>query len=41
VDKIARSAGSQAQILSKDDKYAQIKMPSGEIRLINVNAEQL
>ncbi|HOC52726.1 MAG TPA: 50S ribosomal protein L2 [Caldisericia bacterium] len=33
---IARSAGSQAQILSKDDKYAQIKMPSGEIRLINV-----
>jgi len=34
---IARSAGSQAQILSKDEKYAQIKMPSGEIRLINVN----
>lgn len=34
---IARSAGSQAQILSKDEKYAQVKMPSGEIRLINVN----
>jgi len=34
---IARSAGTQAQILSKDDRYAQIKMPSGEIRLINVN----
>jgi large subunit ribosomal protein L2 len=34
---IARSAGSQAQILSKDEKYAQIKMPSGEIRLININ----
>lgn len=34
---IARTAGSQAQILSKDEKYAQVKMPSGEIRLINVN----
>ncbi|MGB9749854.1 MAG: 50S ribosomal protein L2 [Caldisericia bacterium] len=34
---IARSAGTQAQILSKDEKYAQIKMPSGEIRLININ----
>lgn len=34
---IARSAGSQAQILSKDEKYAQIKMPSGEIRIININ----
>ncbi len=36
---IARSAGSQAQILSKDEKYAQIKMPSGEIRLINVKCK--
>lgn len=34
---IARSAGSYAQILSKDEKYAQIKLPSGEIRLINLN----
>jgi large subunit ribosomal protein L2 len=34
---IARSAGSYAQILSKDENYAQIKLPSGEIRLINLN----
>lgn len=34
---IARSAGSYAQILSKDEKYAQVKLPSGEIRLINLN----
>lgn len=34
---IARSAGSYAQILSKDEKYAQIKLPSGEIRLVNLN----
>jgi len=34
---IARSAGTYAQILSKDENYAQIKLPSGEIRLINLN----
>jgi len=34
---IARSAGAYAQILSKDEKYAQVKLPSGEIRLINLN----
>ncbi len=32
---IIRSAGSGALVMSLDDKYAQIKMPSGEIRLIN------
>lgn len=36
---IARSAGTQAQILSKDENYAQVKLPSGEIRLINVNCK--
>ncbi len=34
---IARSAGTQCQLLAVDGKYAQIKMPSGEIRMINAN----
>jgi len=32
--KLARSAGSYAQLLSRDGKYAVVKMPSGETRLI-------
>ena len=31
---IARSAGSMAQLLAKEGKFAHIKMPSGEVRLI-------
>jgi len=31
---MARSAGSQAQLMGKDGDYAQIKLPSGEIRLV-------
>lgn len=31
---IARSAGSSAQLVAKEGKYAQIKLPSGEVRLI-------
>ena len=34
---LARSAGSQAQIMAKDGGYVHIKMPSGEIRLIPEN----
>lgn len=30
---VARSAGSVAQLLSKEKKYAYVRMPSGEIRL--------
>src|SRR5678816_4890998 len=30
--KIARSAGSSAQLTNKEDKYAILKMPSGELR---------
>lgn len=33
---IARSAGQSATIRAKDGKYAQLKLPSGEIRMINV-----
>jgi len=31
---IARSAGSYAQLVSRDGKYAYIKLPSGEVRMI-------
>ena len=31
---MVRSAGSSAVLMSKEGKYAQLKMPSGEIRLI-------
>jgi large subunit ribosomal protein L2 len=31
---IARSAGTFAQLVAVDEKYAQVKLPSGEIRLI-------
>lgn len=33
--KIVRSAGGAAQLMAKEGKHAQIKLPSGEIRLIN------
>jgi large subunit ribosomal protein L2 len=31
---MARSAGSQAQLMGKEGKYAQLKLPSGEMRLV-------
>lgn len=34
---VARSAGNFAQIMAKEDKYAHLKMPSGEIRLFNLD----
>lgn len=34
---LARSAGTSAQLLAKEGAYAQIRLPSGEIRLINVD----
>jgi large subunit ribosomal protein L2 len=33
---LARSAGAIAQILAKEGKYAHVKLPSGEVRLINL-----
>ena len=32
--KIAKAAGNSAQLMAKEGKYAHIKMPSGEMRLI-------
>ena len=34
---IARSAGTFAQLMARDGKYASVKLPSGETRLILVN----
>lgn len=34
---LVRSAGTFAQLQAKEGKYAQLKLPSKEIRLINVN----
>jgi large subunit ribosomal protein L2 len=36
---IARSAGSYAQLLSRDGKYAILKMPSGESRMILITCK--
>ncbi len=33
---IARSAGNRAQLMAKEDGIAQVRMPSGEVRLVNV-----
>ncbi|MEI9945483.1 MAG: 50S ribosomal protein L2 [Chitinophagaceae bacterium] len=35
--KLARSAGSSAQLTNKEDKYAILKMPSGELRKVLIN----
>lgn len=36
---IARSAGTRAQLVAKEGKNAHIRMPSGEIRLVNVDCQ--
>lgn len=36
--KLVRSAGGVAQILSKENEYAHIKLPSGEVRMIRITA---
>jgi len=33
---IARAAGTSAQLLAKEGRYAQVRLPSGEVRLVNV-----
>ncbi len=34
---MVRSAGASAQLMAKEDGYAQIRMPSGEVRIVNVD----
>ncbi len=35
---LVRSAGNSAQLVAKDDKYCQVRLPSGEVRLIRSEA---
>lgn len=37
--KLVRSAGNSAQLMAKEDKYAHVRMPSGEMRLISVDCK--
>ncbi len=37
--KLARSAGGYAQLMAKEGDYCQVKMPSGEIRLIHARCQ--
>jgi large subunit ribosomal protein L2 len=34
---LARSAGTSAQLMAKDGEWAQIRLPSGEIRMVHLN----
>ena len=34
---MVRSAGTSAQLMAKSEKYAQVRMPSGEVRLVHLN----
>lgn len=34
---MVRSAGTSAQLTAKEGNYAQVKLPSGEIRMVNIN----
>ncbi len=36
---LVRSAGAGAQLMAKEDKYSQIRMPSGEVRMIDVDCK--
>jgi large subunit ribosomal protein L2 len=34
---LVRTAGSSAQLIAKEEDYAQVRLPSGEVRMINAN----
>ena len=36
---MVRSAGNSAQLMAKEGKYAQVKLPSNEVRLIRINCK--
>lgn len=36
---IVRSAGAFAQLMAKEDRYAQIKLPSGEVRMVLLSCQ--
>ena len=36
---LARSAGNSAQLMAKEGKYAQVRLPSGEVRLVSMDCK--
>ncbi len=36
---MVRSAGNAAQLMAKEGAYAQVSLPSGEVRMISMNAK--
>ena len=36
---LVRSAGTSAQLMAKEGKYAQVRMPSGEVRMIDIDCK--
>ena len=38
---LVRSAGNGAQLMAKEDKYAQVRLPSGEVRKVDVYKRQI
>ena len=36
---LARSAGVSAQLMAKEGKYAQVRLPSGEVRLVSLDCK--
>ena len=36
---LVRTAGSSAQLVAKEDDYVQVRLPSGEVRMVNANCQ--
>lgn len=36
---MVRTAGAGAQLMAKEEKYAQVRLPSGEVRMVSVNCK--
>lgn len=36
---LVRAAGNSAQLMAKEEKYAQVRLPSGEVRMVSVNCK--
>lgn len=36
---LVRSAGNSAQLMAKEEKYAQVKLPSGEVRMVRLDCK--
>jgi len=38
---MVRTAGASAQLMAKEGKYAQVRLPSGEVRMVSVNCRAM